>query len=115
MSIASVQVIKSIDTFKKKLQSTITLLNYEHNCDLTIESTQTKDGEHLLSIVDKDLGQEVFSVTLSIFHDTGTLQVLVTTPYPRAGCKCYNVMCTDNMAMDSLIKNKFDILDEYRA
>ncbi len=115
MSIASVQVIKSIDTFKKKLQSTITLLNYEHNCDLTIESTQTKDGEHLLSIVDKDLDQEVFSVTLSIFHDTGTLQVLVTTPYPRAGSKCYNVKCTDNMAMDSLIKNKFDILDEYRA
>ncbi len=115
MSIASVQVIKSIDTFKKKLQSTITLLNYEHNCDLTIENTKTKDGEHLLSIVDKDLGQEVFSVTLSIFHDTGTLQVLVTTPYPRVSSKCYNVKCTDNMAMDSLIKNKFDILDEYRA
>ena len=115
MSIASVQVIKSIDTFKKKLQSTLTLLNYEHNCDLTIESTQTKDGEHLLSIVDKDLDQEVFSVTLSIFHDTGTLQVLVTTPYPRVSNKCYNVKCNDTMAMDSLIKNKFDILDEYRA
>ena len=115
MSIASVQVIKSIDTFKKKLQSTLTLLNYEHNCDLTIESTQTKDGEHLLSIVDKDLDQEVFSVTLSIFHDTGTLQVLVTTPYPRVSSKCYNVKCNDTMTMDSLIKNKFDILDEYRA
>lgn len=115
MSIASVQVIKSIDTFKKKLQSTITLLNYEHNCDLTIESTQTKDGEHLLSIVDKDLDQEVFSVTLSIFHDTGTLQVFVSTPYPRVSSKCYNVKCNDTMAMDSLIKNKFDILDEYRA
>ena len=115
MSIASVQVIKSIDTFKKKLQSTITLLNYEHNCDLTIESTQTKDGEHLLSIVDKDLDQEVFSVTLTIFHDTGTLQVFVSTPYPRVSSKCYNVKCNDTMAMDSLIKNKFDILDEYRA
>mgnify|MGYP003618778253 FL=1 len=115
MSIASVQVIKSIDTFKKKLQSTITLLNYEHNCDLTIESTQTKDGEHLLSIVDKDLDQEVFSVTLTIFHDTGTLQVFVSTPYPRVSSKCYNVKYNDTMAMDSLIKNKFDILDEYRA
>lgn len=115
MSIASVQVIKSIDTFKKKLQSTLTLLNYEHNCDLTMDTSYTENGEHRLSIIDKDLNQEVFSVTLTIFHDTGTLQVFVSTPYPRVSSKCYNVKYNDTMAMDSLIKNKFDILDEYRA